>query len=166
MTELYLVRHAIAGHADPARWADDSQRPLTEEGVARFRSAAHGLAKVVPAVEHVFSSPWTRAWQTAEILQQESGWTAPQPCPELSGDRPVGDAVTLLHDLKAASLAFIGHEPHLSSLASALLSGDTSLVGLELRKGGVVFLELADNSAVLRWSVSPKILRLLDGKRD
>lgn len=160
------MRHAIAGHADSARWADDSQRPLTEEGIARFRSAARGLAKVVPAVEHVLSSPWKRAWQTAEILQQERGWPAPQPCPELSGDRPVGEAVALLGDFKPASLAFIGHEPHLSSLASALLSGDPSLVGLELKKGGVVFLDLPNgraDSAVLRWSVSPKILRLLDG---
>ena len=72
--ELYLVRHAIAGHADHARWPDDTQRPLTEEGIARFQPAARGLARIVPTVERVLSSPWVRAWQTAEILQEESGW--------------------------------------------------------------------------------------------
>ena len=160
--ELYLVRHAIAGHADAARWPDDTERPLTEQGIARFRSAARGLAKIVPGVDRVLSSPWTRARETAEILQ-ESGWPAPQPCPEVSGDRSPAEAVGLLGNIEAASLAFVGHEPHLSSLASQLLTGDPGLVALELKKGGVVFLELADSTAALRWSLSPKILRLLDG---
>ncbi len=164
--ELYLVRHAIAGKPDPARWPDDSERPLTEEGIARFRPAARGLATLVPNVERVLSSPWTRAWQTAEILHEESDWPAPEPCPELSGDRSAAEAVGLLADIEAASLAFVGHEPHLSSVASQLLIGDRDLLGLELKKGGVVFLELEERSAVLRWSVSPKILRRLDGERD
>lgn len=110
----------------------------------------------------MLSSPWVRAWQTAEILQEESGWPVPEPCPEVSGDRSPTEAVTLLGGIAAASLAVVGHEPHLSSLASQLTTGDPDLLGLELKKGGVVFLELEDSSAVLRWSVSPKILRQLD----
>ena len=77
--ELYLVRHAIAGKPDAASWPDDSERPLTEEGITRFRPAARGLATLVPDVERVLSSPWTRAWQTAEILQEENDWPAPEP---------------------------------------------------------------------------------------
>jgi hypothetical protein len=33
--DVYLVRHAIAGQRDPARWPDDSQRPLTTYYSAR-----------------------------------------------------------------------------------------------------------------------------------
>ncbi len=131
----------------------------------RFRPAARGLAKVVPNVERVLSSPWTRAWQTAEILQAEIGWPTPQRCPEVSGDRSPVEAVGLLADIEAASLAFVGHEPHLSSLASQLLTGDPGLAAFDLKKGGAIPLELDDYSAVLRWSVSPKILRRLDGAR-
>jgi hypothetical protein len=29
---LYVVRHALAGRADPERWPDDAKRPLTAEG--------------------------------------------------------------------------------------------------------------------------------------
>jgi phosphohistidine phosphatase SixA len=119
----------------------------------------------VPTVERVLSSPWPRAWQTAEILNEESHWPAPDPCPELSGDRSSAEAVALLPDIGTASLSFVGHEPHLSSVASQLLTGDSALVGMELKKGGVAFLELPNGragSAVLRWSLSPKILRLLD----
>jgi phosphohistidine phosphatase SixA len=114
----------------------------------------------------VLSSPWPRAWQTAEILDEESDWPLPHPCPELSGDRSSAEAVALLADIVTGSLAFVGHEPHPSSVASQLLTGDPDLVALELKKGGVALLELADSSTVLRWSVSPKILRLLDAKRD
>ena len=161
--ELYLVRHAIAEKRDAARWPDDSQRPLTPEGIARFRSAARGLTKIVPSVERVLSSPYPRAWQTAEILCEETEGPAPEPCPALEADRSPAEAIKLLAGIDAASLAFVGHEPHLSSAASQLLTGDADLLGLELKKGGVVFVELAETSAVLRWSVSPKILRRLDG---
>jgi phosphohistidine phosphatase len=161
--ELYLVRHAIAGKRNQTRWPDDSQRPLTSEGIARFRPAARGLSRIVPTVERVLSSPWPRAWQTAEILNEESDWPLPDPCPELSGDRSSAEAVALLADIGTGSLAFVGHEPHLSSVASQLLTGDSALVGMELKKGGVASLELGDTSAILRWTVTPKILRLLDG---
>ena len=65
-----------------------------------------------------------------------------------------------------SSLALIGHEPNLSSLAALLLVGSEGAVQLELKKGAVTFVEiqadLPPGSGVLRWSASPKILRLLD----
>jgi phosphohistidine phosphatase len=167
--ELYLVRHAIAAKRDPARWPDDSQRPLTPDGVARFRPAARGLARIVPTVERVFSSPFPRAWQTAEILNEESGWPAPEPREDLAATRPPDDGAALLDEIDAESVALVGHEPNLSLLASFLLTGDHGLARLELKKGGSAFLELPDGAegnigtAILRWSLSPKIMRALDG---
>jgi phosphohistidine phosphatase len=167
--ELYLVRHAIADKRDAARWPDDSQRPLTPEGIARFRSAARGLAEIVPGVERVLSSPHPRAWETAEILSEEAGWPAPEPREELAAARSPDDGAALLEEMDAESLALVGHQPNLSLLASYLLTGDRGLVQLELKKGGVALLELPDRvdsnggKAILRWSVSPKVLRLLDG---
>lgn len=163
------MRHAIAAKRDPARWPDDSERPLTPEGVARFRSAARGLATIVPSVERVLASPYPRAWQTAEILHEETGWPAPEPRQELAAARPPDDSAALLEEVDVDSLALVGHEPNLSLLASFLLTGDNGLAQLELKKGGAAFIELPDRAdgnsgtAILRWSVSPKILRLLDG---
>jgi len=62
--DLYLVRHAFAAHADPARWPDDAVRPLTEEGIDRFRAAARGLGRM----QH-----WQAASQLAEGLR-DSAW--------------------------------------------------------------------------------------------
>jgi phosphohistidine phosphatase len=165
--DVYLVRHAIADSRDPARWPDDAERPLTAKGVARFRSAARGLRGIAPEVELVLASPYTRAWQTAEILRDDAGWPVPEPAPALEAVRPARAAVELLQAHKdRSSVALVGHEPHLSSLASLLLSGDEHAVSIELKKGGVILLAFggdpAPETALLRWSVSPKLLRSLD----
>jgi phosphohistidine phosphatase len=165
--DVYLVRHGIAEDRDSARWPDDGERPLTAKGAARFRSAARGLGQFVPAVDAVYSSPYTRAWQTAEVLQTEIDWPAARPCPELAPLRPPGDLLPVLRRLRPPiSVAFVGHEPHLSSLASLLAAGDEDGLRLELKKGAVALLSVesppAPGAALLRWSASPKILRSID----
>jgi phosphohistidine phosphatase len=165
--DVYLVRHAIADHRDPARWPDDAKRPLTAKGAARFRSAARGLHRIVPEVELVLASPYTRAWETAEILHDEAAWPAPEPCPSLEAIRPPAGALDVLRDRNdRSSAALVGHEPYLSGLASILLCEDEDALPLELKKGAVALLALPGDprpgGALLRWSVSPKILRSLD----
>jgi phosphohistidine phosphatase SixA len=41
--ELYLVRHAIAAERGP-QWPNDGKRPLTDQGISRFKEAVEGLA--------------------------------------------------------------------------------------------------------------------------
>ena len=165
--DVYLVRHAIADHRDPARWPNDAQRPLTAKGIARFRSAARGLHRIVPEVEVVLASPYARAWETAEILRDEVAWPTPERCPALEAIQPPGGGLEVLRARKdRSSVALVGHEPYLSRLASLLLSGQEGAVQLELKKGGVTLLAFAGDphpgGALLRWSASPKILRSLD----
>ena len=68
---LYLIRHATAFDPDPVKWADDRQRPLTDEGAEKFRQAAKKLKRIAPEVDAVLSSSLVRAWQTAKILEEE-----------------------------------------------------------------------------------------------
>src|SRR5437764_6541234 len=124
--EIYLVRHAIAHERDASRWPDDALRPLTDEGVEKFESATRGLRRIIPAVERVLSSPFTRAWQTAEILGSQTGWPPAERAEELASSRDPDVAVALLERLTVDSVALVGHEPHLSGLASLLLVGDAS----------------------------------------
>ena len=163
---VYLVRHAIAEKRDAARWPDDSLRPLSPDGVERFRRAARGLRRIVPSVEALLASPYVRAWHTAELVRDEAGWPEPKRCDALAAHRPAGAALEpLRRHAKRGSVALVGHEPNLSSLASLLLAGDENAVGLELKKGGMVLLTFSADpsrgSGVLRWSVTPKILRSL-----
>jgi phosphohistidine phosphatase len=164
--DVYLVRHAIAETRDSTQWPDDSERPLTPEGAERFRKAARGLRRIAPHVDVVLASPYVRAWQTAEILERDTGWPAPERAPELEGMRGPADSVELLRRHASTSVVLVSHEPCLSGLASLLLAGDEHAVAIEVKKGAVVFLtvnpEVRPGSALLRWSTAPKILRALD----
>ena len=161
--DVYLVRHAIAEERDAARWPDDSLRPLTAEGAESFRQAARGLRRIVPEVETVLASRYVRAWQTAEILEREAGWPAPERCEALEGNPDPEEARAVILALRGrGSVALVGHDPHLSRLASLLLTGDPDGMRLELKKGGVVHLALEPDeeaTASLHASVTPKALR-------
>jgi phosphohistidine phosphatase len=159
MPPLYVVRHAIAEQRDFERWPDDSVRPLTQKGEASFRRAARGLRALAEPVDAVLSSPYVRAWRTAEILHDETGWPSPTRCDALAADRAPSDGLDALRDHAAdEAVALVGHEPYLSALVSALLTGDETAVALDFRKGGVVCLL----DGVVRWVATPKILRALD----
>jgi phosphohistidine phosphatase len=165
--ELYLVRHAIAFDADPARWPDDRDRPLTRQGEKKFRKAARGLEQLVPRVDLLPSSPLARAWRTAELLQVKAGWPEPSRCDALEPGRPPGEVVDALQPhSNARSVALVGHEPSLHELLSYLLTGDPHTVRVSMKKGGVACLELQDGiragSAVVEWLLPPGAMRAID----
>ena len=163
---MYVIRHAFASHADPSRWPDDTERPLTDEGTARFREAARGLRRIVPTVDVVLSSGYARSWQTAQLLHVEAGWPAPEECRELEVGQPPSAALGVLRRQAARSVALVGHEPHLSKLASLLCTGSEEALQIEVKKGAVVSLSFAETvepgRGCLRWIVPPKVLRKLD----
>jgi phosphohistidine phosphatase len=162
---VFLIRHAFADHADPLRWPDDAKRPLTPEGAERFRTAARGLGKLIAQVDAVSASYWARAWQTAELLHEEAGWPQPTRCEPLEPGHSLREVLEELRG-RHGTVALVGHEPGLSRLASLLCSGSEDAVRLELKKGGVIVLDVygpvEPARAILRWVLAPKILRALD----
>lgn len=162
------MRHAFAGARDPERWPDDRLRPLTPKGERRFRRAAQGLGLLVPGVDTVLASSWTRAWRTAEILQDRAGWPAPERLPALEA-RPAAEVVEALTKRSPGeALALVGHEPYLGELASYLLTGNPHHARIALKKGAALALDvdgpIAPGRAVLRWLLQPRMLhRLADG---
>ena len=163
---LYLVRHAVAHKRDAERWPDDSERPLTPEGEEEFREAARGLGRVVPEVEVLLSSPYERAWRTAEILTEHAGWPSPEKFPALEPDVPPEKVVlTLETHAHKQSVALVGHRPGLHELAVYLLTGDAGGADMGIKKGGVVCIEFDDapeaGAGTLRWLFTPRVLRTL-----
>jgi phosphohistidine phosphatase len=167
--DIYLVRHAFAGHADPAQWPDDSKRRLTKDGIREFRSMARGLRRLVPEVDVVLSSSYSRAWETARLLREEAGWPKPQDCPPLEADKPAAAALPVLREPTASSIVVVGHVPHLSRLASLLCAGSEDAAEIKLKKGAVALLRIGADvqpgSGELRWLLQPKVLRAIDGAR-
>jgi phosphohistidine phosphatase len=171
--DLYLVRHAAAFRKDPDRWPDDSRRPLTPEGEEHFRLATRGLARIVPRADVILSSPYQRAWQTAEILSELDSWPAPEPSPVLRATSrrasPAEKATLALEDCAdAQSVAVVGHKPRLQELAAYLLTGESDGMKMKISKGSVTCIRFdgapAPGTGKLRWLLTPEALRFLAGQ--
>src|SRR5688572_21732122 len=137
--ELLIIRHADAGDAN--EWTKtrkpDSQRPLSDKGREQIKDAAKTLVKLVPKVDLFAVSPYTRAMQTAELVFERYTDTRAREITDSLVPEAKPDA--FIRWLRAQGprevVAVVGHEPHLSMLATWLISGlDESR--LELKKGG------------------------------
>lgn len=164
--DLYLVRHAAARDRNPELWPDDSLRPLTPEGEEAFRRATAGLAALAPRVDALLSSPFERAWRTAEILAELEGWPDPKPSASLEPTLPPDKATYALEDYADADVvAVVGHRPCLHELAAYLLTGEAQGADLTIKKGGVLCVRFdgppAPGAGQLRWLATPKILRAM-----
>ncbi len=162
--DLYLVRHAVAFGRDPGRWPNDADRPLTPEGEEEFRAVARGLGGQVPEVEALLSSPYARAWRTAEVLADETPWPDPGVFPALEPEVPPRKVVAALETYEGLdSLALVGHRPSLHELAAYLLSGAADGLNVGLKKGGAACLRFdgapEPGAGKLRWLLTPKVLR-------
>ncbi len=166
--KLYVVRHAIAWDPDPIRWPADRDRPLTASGEKQFRRAARGIRQIVPEIDALLTSPYTRAHQTATILKEEAHWPSPRACAELeAGAAPERILRAVFRHERASALALVGHEPDLSDLCAYLLLGRDSRPPFKLKKGAVVCLRvecgLGPGVVSLDWLLPPRVLREFDG---
>jgi len=118
--DIYLVRHGKSAH-DPQKWRTDAERPLSAKGTTRQHAVARGMVRQGIHYDHVWVSPFLRAQQTLEVIQQEFG-TEIEPVIveqlEVWGDPRV--VKSRLDDLANQSpsinLLVVGHNPNLSDL--------------------------------------------------
>ena len=159
--DIYLVRHAVAHKRDPGRWPDDSERPLTPDGEEEFRAVARELGRMVPEMQTVLSSPFVRAWRTAEILAETTAWPTPKSFPPLEPDvSPRWVMEELAPYVEVESLALVGHRPCIHELASYLLTGDPEGLDIRIKKGGAVCIRFGGEAGAgrLRWLLTPEML--------
>ena len=159
--ELYLVRHALAAERGDD-WPDDAKRPLTTNGVSRFREVVEGLAWFDVGLDEIYSSPLVRARQTADLLSAGIDGQPPvRTLEQLSPGHEVADVIAeLAKRVKRRRVALVGHEPDLGELAAALLGASRALA---FRKGGVCRIDVdriaPSTPGSLIWFLPPKILR-------
>jgi phosphohistidine phosphatase len=164
LKELFILRHGIA--EDSSATGADRDRVLTAEGKKKTREAARAFAKLEISFDIVLSSPFARAWQTAEIVVNELG------CPKLLQEclplESGGSTKAVLSELAKtfksnSSVLVVGHEPDLSRLISVLLSGHQDLA-IAMKKGGLARLSCSGaepGKAQLEWLLAPKHLSRL-----
>ena len=161
--DLYLVRHAIAAERGE-EWPDDSRRPLTETGTARFKEVVKGLAWLNVEIDEIFTSPLVRAKQTANLLAH--GLANKAAVKTLEALAPGQSARMVMSELsrcaKRRRIALVGHEPDLGELAAHLLGSPRALI---FQKGGICHIAVqgltSRRPGELVWFLPPKVLRRL-----
>ncbi len=151
---LYLIRHAEAADIVP-----DEARPLTAHGRHQVVSLAQflkGGGDFRPAA--VWHSPLVRARETAQLLLRELAPATPlREVPTITPDDDPREIVPAL-TAHLPPLALVGHEPHLSALASLLVAGATYPVVFAMKKGAVLALERGPGARwIVRWHVEPDL---------
>ncbi len=157
---LYLIRHGEAKSKE-----EDPGRGLTDIGAANARKAGNFLKKVLLKDKHtaIWHSGKKRAEQTAQIAAETLKHDIPMETRE--GLAPNDDISIIKKEIETVrqdSLVIIGHLPHLSRLASALLTGDQEREIIHFPNVCIVCLAAEGEgefpSWTLQWMVTPDIL--------
>ena len=137
MPNLYLIRHAKAKKRGE-NYPDDSLRPLTLGGLEQAQNLSKALTVLGINFDKLFSSPYVRAVETAEPLNNCLREGEEQILLESLASARYND---LLIDLQNYSqendghLALVGHEPYLSEFANYMLK---TLQEISFKKGDLL----------------------------
>jgi phosphohistidine phosphatase SixA len=154
---LLVIRHAKAAARED--WhKDDHLRPLTKEGVAQSKLMFASL-KDFSEVEEIWTSPWTRARETASIASEK--WKVPL----REVDWLAGGAMSAQDRRwqlpRKRDIAIVGHEPDLGELVGELCGGTV----VNMKKCGAALLDGDPATGMeLQFLLTPKLVAALSGR--
>src|ERR1700733_5815370 len=163
---LYILRHAIA--LDHSEWKKaDSDRPLSEDGIRKMKKAAKGIRRMGLQLDWILTSPFRRAYDTAQIVAKEFKLEDKLKVTKMLAVG--GDSKALVRHLGLnfrswESVLLVGHQPSLGQLIGTLVTDNQDL-DLEFDKGSLA--KLSSDSltygrcACLEWVLTAKILKKL-----
>ena len=119
--DMLIMRHGSAQTAA----SSDRERQLTAVGEAEVTSMAHLLVRQGVNDPLVCHSHYTRARQSAAIMQQQLGGESRE-YSELAPDRDPAIAVALLQGTEAPSVLCVAHQPLVGAMVNYLVDGDAA----------------------------------------
>lgn len=164
---LYILRHGIAVESGTPGYEKDSERPLTPEGKRKLARIAGAMQEMDLTFDLIFSSPYVRARQTAEIVAR--CFRAGKKLAFSNELTPGGEPRALVEELRRREpeprdVLLVGHEPYLSGLIAMLVAGNPGL-SVTLKKGGLCKLSTESlrcgRCASLEWLLTPKQMALM-----
>jgi phosphohistidine phosphatase len=161
--QLYIVRHGIAIDREDPKAPAEAERFLTEEGIAKTKQVAKGIAAMGVRADLMVSSPYLRAMQTAAIFASALDYPEHkirQSESLLPGAEPVAFLRELAREKNASSVFCFGHAPHLDGLLAATVVAPRQITSM--KKAGVAFVEMkriSPPNGQLVWLVTPKLFR-------
>ena len=165
--DIFILRHGIAAELSVGTSARDADRALTPKGKREMWQVARTMKLLDFSSDLILSSPYTRAFQTAEIVAKALGLKKKLELTDCLV--PHGNARELISSLNKykpapQSVLLVGHEPYLSQLISLLISGG-STASVTLKKAALAKLSTDSlkfgHCATLKWLLTPKQMCLL-----
>jgi len=135
--DIYILRHGKAVERSQ-NITSDSKRSLTEAGKKEMDCISNAIKNFEIEFDVIISSPLVRAKQTAEtaLKNVKSKKKSVVIWDELKPEINVMQTIKKLATLNpTSSILLVGHEPHLSSLISQIISGSDN-ANISLKKGG------------------------------
>ena len=153
MDSIYLVQHGKAFDEKV-----DPERSLTPDGVNETTLIASYLARLSVSVDLIIHSGKKRALQTAEILAKHLGVESVNAVEGLNPNDDPSLIASRLSEL-GGRVMIVGHLPHLSKLASLLITGNPNNQLIKFRYSGVVRLGLTNGQWVIEWYITPELIK-------
>lgn len=165
--KLILVRHAMAEDREEffKRNIEDHLRPLTAKGKKKMFKVASEFSELIGEVDHIITSPFLRAKETADILHDVFPGAHVLEAAELVPQSPPQSFLKWLRSFQGSfkTIMAVGHEPQLSVFASFLLTGD-AVSRIDFKKSGMLCFEfestedLVQRHIQLKWMIHPKMV--------
>jgi len=161
--EVYLIRHGVAAERGD-EFPDDSQRPLTSDGIAALRKEVRALEALGVGFDHIITSPLVRTRQTADVFAEHLSTR-----PTVSNSdalAPAGSPAAVVKELakhaRKGRIALVGHEPGIGELAARFIGARAAI---PFKKGAICRIDFETlppkGTGQLRWFLTPKMLRKL-----
>lgn len=167
---IYLVRHGDAIDRGASEVTSDAERWLTDLGREEVGWTAGILKKLGVQPDLILSSPYVRAYQTAEIIGEIAG---PSATPETSDNLVYGGSFSgILNDISTHGspkhVVLTGHMPSIGELIGWLCWNDRRCA-VRMRTAGMARVDLPDDRVGpgwgdFRWLLPPKASRRLVGE--
>ncbi|BAQ62872.1 phosphohistidine phosphatase SixA [Geminocystis sp. NIES-3708] len=144
--KIYLIRHGIAESRNIEQ--NDPERILTGRGITKTQKVAQKLSNLEVKFDVIISSPYTRAKETAIILQQAKLTSEIIEHSALEPEGNILEWISWLQNFNCnqnSSIALVGHQPNLGNWTELLVWGQIH-GKLILKKAGIIGLDLLDLS--------------------
>jgi phosphohistidine phosphatase len=156
--KIFLVRHAEAIDYETESVKNDANRFITPKGRKVSRNVFKKLRGELADLGVIFSSPFVRAVQTAEILANMVKFEHDvEMANELATSGSVGDVIQFIkRNSLYESVALVGHEPMMGMLLQALSERKENLI--PFKKSGVCLIDFDTKKETGKfiWFYDPK----------
>ncbi|MFQ5990434.1 MAG: phosphohistidine phosphatase SixA [Candidatus Methylomirabilales bacterium] len=149
----------LVRHGEAKAETEDPARPLSDRGREEVTRVARHVGAFGLPIAEIFHSDKLRARQTAEIFAE---YVSPaRGIHEMEGLAPMDHPGKAQAAIETASepVMLVGHLPHLSRLASALILGDPEQEILYFKAGAIACLVRDEYIFRLQWVLSPDLAK-------